>query len=648
VLNDLAEHAWPARRYSTDIALVFGSCLVLACLAIAVGRQPGSIATIWPANGATIALIASAPRPRRWVLLGAAAVGNLIANLLSGDTLAAPNAFEVALGLHLVARTGRVGRFANDRSSFLRVLVAGAFVPPLLGATVGAATLQSLGLASFTGVWDDLYIGAALGSVAMLPLVLALRATTFGASLTRFASPIKLVTLTLVAASTILSLRYLPYPFVAISVVLMVFAFTRPRLTTFANAPVLVASLSLALAFGWYMPIGHNTEVDHVLLFMAALLAIVPAQVVSVVVARQRTLSEMLSAVGSRADDIIVFLDMTGTYRWVNQARELYWGASKEEVLGRTLLENIAKEPFETIAKPMFERARSGRVVRRLVDFDYPVRGRRTTDMLMQPARDEEGHQIGVLYCGTDVTELETSRRELQQLAEQLQSANHSLEQFVRISSHDLREPLNTIVQFCDLINAEQVSKLDASGQLYFTQVRNGAARMKLMLDDVLQFVRLEDTGSAELQRVDLNQLVDEVCSALAAQIQSTGAQLIVGSLGSVQGHRALLSLVLQNLISNAIKFVPTERAPVVDIAATRGGGELRLSVKDNGIGIEARRIEELGTPFRRLHSRRKFEGTGLGLAICKRIAEQLGGRIEIESLPGAGSSFSLVLADAA
>jgi signal transduction histidine kinase len=103
----------------------------------------------------------------------------------------------------------------------------------------------------------------------------------------------------------------------------------------------------------------------------------------------------------------------------------------------------------------------------------------------------------------------------------------------------------------------------------------------------------------------------------------------------------------MQNLISNAIKFVPAQRRATVSIHAAREGDLLRLTVADNGIGIEAARIDELGTPFRRLHSRRKFEGTGLGLAICKRIAEQHGGRLEIESVHGQGSRFHLLIAQA-
>ena len=583
-----------------------------------------------------------------------AAAGNLVGNLLYGDSLSLslaflpPNTLEVALGATLVARTQRADRFADEPGSFLRVLAAGALLPPLLGATAGAATLQMLGFASFTRVWADWYIGAALGAVAMLPLVLALRADTALATFERFSVAKKLVTMAIVAATALLSLRYLPYPFVALNVVLMVVAFTRPRLATFANAPVVVAVFAAALATGWYVPSGTGSPLGHVMLFLSALLVVVPAQISAVAVARQRSLSQMLSAVGGRVDDIIVFADMAGIYRWVNKTREQYWGVPNEQVLGRSWVDNVGPANYAKVTGPLFERARAGEVVRLQADVVFPVRGARTVDILMQPARDEESRQIGVLFCGTDVTELETSRRELQRVADQLLDANRNLEQVVRIASHDLREPLNTIVQFAELIESGQADRLDDDGRLYFAQVRGGAARMKTMLDDVLQFVRLDEAAALPAEPVDLDAMLAELRQSLGAQIEAAQAEVVVQPLGSVPGHRALLSLVLQNLVSNAIKFVPPDRRPRIAISAERGGGQARIVVADNGIGIEPARIGELGTPFRRLHARRKFGGTGLGLAIARRIAEQHGGRIEIASVPGEGSRFSLVLPEAA
>jgi signal transduction histidine kinase len=128
--------------------------------------------------------------------------------------------------------------------------------------------------------------------------------------------------------------------------------------------------------------------------------------------------------------------------------------------------------------------------------------------------------------------------------------------------------------------------------------------------------------------------------------LNDSGGELVVAPLGTAWGRRASVALVLKNLVSNALKFMPPGRQPRVQVQASRRGDDLRITVSDNGIGIEPDKLAQLGTPFRRLHARRKYEGTGLGLAICKRIAEQHGGGIEIDSTPGEGSRFTLVLPD--
>jgi signal transduction histidine kinase len=642
--------AWPVRSAGSDVCLMFMVYAVLALAAIAVARQPGTIAVAWFANGAAIALIASAPPRRGPLLLLAAVCGNLAANLAYGDALTfalaflVPNAIEVMLGVVLLRRVGRTEGFTADQGSYLRVLAAGALLPPLLGATAGAATLHLVGFGSFQQVWLDWYIGAALGSVAVLPLVLALRAGSAAAVRERLTSPLTLLALVGAALVAPLALHFTPYPFVAVGVSLTFVAFVRPRLVTFACAPLVVAALAVSLATGWYVPASASTALGHALVYLSAGLVVVPAQLVAVVLARQRTLSDLLVAVGSRADEIVVFVDMAGVYRWANKAREIYWGVPNEQVIGRTWQQNTSEAAWLQITKPLFEQARGGAVARQQVEFDYPVRGRRSLDMIMQPAFDEEGHQIGVLYSGTDTTEFEATRRQLQKLADGLQASNQSLEQFVRIASHDLREPMNTVMQFCDLLARDHAAQLDAAGSLYLKQVQGGAARMVRMLNDVLQFVRVDGSDLAAMDTVDLDQVVAEVLDSLKSSLDTAQARVSVAPLGKVTGHRVLIALVVQNLVSNALKFSPADRSPEIKVTAARTPGQLRLSVTDNGIGIDAARISELGAPFKRLHARRKFEGTGLGLAICWRVAQQHAGAMEVQSVAGQGSRFTLVL----
>lgn len=639
---------WPARRLRTDLALVFGLTALLGYAAIVVARLPGTISVVCLANSVAMALIVSAPRERTLALLAVAAAGNLSANLAYGDPLnlalafVPPNLGEVALGVWLMRRTGLAGRYAEDQWIFMRVMLAGAVLPPLLGATFGAATLQWLGFAEFSRVWADWYLGDTIGAVAMLPLGLALRAGDARVALRRLAAPFNLMMLAIVILGTAAALHWVPHPFVVVSMLLISVAFVRLRIEAFAAVAMAVSALALLLALG--VRAAPDSPEDRVLFFFSALLAAWPAQLVAVTVARQRALSQTLAAVGSRVDDIVTLTTLDGTLRWVNQAREIYWGVPNEQVIGRVPDVTLPSEFRETVFKPMFAQAIQGQVVRRRIDVDYPGRGPRTMDMSMQPARDEEGLMIGVLYCASDITELENSRRELERTAQALRVSRDSLEQFVRIASHDLREPLNTIAQFCGLIEEQKAAQLDAAGKLYFAHVRGGAIRMKQMLDDVMAFVRLDEQTSRPPAHVDLDALLLEVRQDLHALIDSKAARIEASSLGAVVGHRVLLALLLQNLLTNALKFVPPDRTPQVQVSALRDGVSFRLLVHDNGIGIAAERIAELGTPFRRLHARRRFEGTGLGLAICTRIAEQHGGTIEIRSTPGEGSCVALVM----
>lgn len=627
----------PERPLKFELALAFGLYALLAHVAIGISRQPGSVAIVWLANGLGIALAASTAPGRVLPLLLACSAGGLVANLAHGDpfrisaAFLLPNLGEMLAGTWLLRRHHRAQRLLQDHVGFLKALLWGGLLPSLVGASVGATILLMLGFAtSFERVWIDWYIGDALGAVAMMPLVLALREPRTPGPLPLL-QPASLLALAGVGAVTAAAMRFTPHPFVVIGVAMTVVAFAQPRLVVFACAPLVAVVLAVALGLGHYRPVTPDTTWGHALLFFSALLVVLPPQVLAVVVARQRALADMLAAVGSRDDDIIAIVDRDGVYRWVNRARERYHGVPASAVLGRTVADIAAGRDDLDQLVDAFTRALAGETVRARAEVKYAAMGTRIMDVRIQPAHDAEGHLTGVLFSAGDVTEIETSRRQL--------------EQFVRVASHDLREPLNTVLQFSNLIEQGPAQRLDADGQLYFRQVRDGAARMKRMLDDLLQYVRLEGSPVSQPEPVPLDLVFEEVAASLQAQVQACGGTLEQqGPLGTVPGHPALLTLALQNLVSNALKFVAPGQAPRVQVGSATAAGELRLTVADQGIGIPLERIGELGTPFKRLHARRKYEGTGLGLAIVKRVAEHHGGRLEIDSEPGRGSRFTLAL----
>lgn len=296
-------------------------------------------------------------------------------------------------------------------------------------------------------------------------------------------------------------------------------------------------------------------------------------------------------------------------------------------------LEQIGLEQgaADFIAKP-FQPA----VVRARVDTQ--LRLKRANDALKLMAETDR------LNLAEALVELRASHSQLQQTAEALKLANEGLLQFVRISSHDLREPLNTVVQFATLVEDDHGAVLPDDARHYLRLVRRAGDRMRTLLDDVVRYARLQHGQTEPPTLVALDAIMANLCDALAAQLSSSGAQLRIGPLPSVMGHASLLSLLFQNLLSNALKFMPEGRVPQIDISAHVHNGVATIAVRDNGIGITPQGIEKLFHPFVRLNLQREFEGSGLGLALCRQIAEAHGGTIDVRSEQGSGSEFEVRL----
>ena len=243
---------------------------------------------------------------------------------------------------------------------------------------------------------------------------------------------------------------------------------------------------------------------------------------------------------------------------------------------------------------------------------------------------------------------LETLRRSLRGLEQreaELQRANERLEQFVRIASHDLREPLNTVQEFSGLIASDHDVELPEPARQYLGLVRRAGARMRSLLDDMLAYTRLQRQDPGPKEAVALDELLADVRDSVAARLRDSGGELVVEPLPTVQGYRTLLLLLFQNLVGNALKFVPPGRRPRVRVHARRADdGQLEIVVADNGIGIAAKDLDRLFQPFVRLNLRKRFDGTGLGLVLCRDVAQVHGGTVLVRSTPGEGSEFVLRL----
>jgi len=223
----------------------------------------------------------------------------------------------------------------------------------------------------------------------------------------------------------------------------------------------------------------------------------------------------------------------------------------------------------------------------------------------------------------------------------QLEHSNEDLQQFAYVASHDLKEPLRMINSYTTLLERRYNDLYDDTGKEFMHYIVDAVKRMETLLDDLLNFSRV-DTRVQPEEFVSTASTMVYVEANLRHRLQTLNATLIVKeeTLPSIKAHKTQLLQLLQNLVSNGVKF-KGERDPVVVVDCVKETDRYVISVKDNGIGITKENLEKVFEMFRRLHSRDEYEGTGIGLATCKRIVSNWGGDIWVDSVYGEGSTFS-------
>jgi signal transduction histidine kinase len=235
--------------------------------------------------------------------------------------------------------------------------------------------------------------------------------------------------------------------------------------------------------------------------------------------------------------------------------------------------------------------------------------------------------------------------------AGELRRSNAELEQFAYVASHDLQEPLRKVASFCQLLEKRYGDQLDERGLQYIAFAVDGAKRMQVLINDLLTFSRV-GRSSELVERLPLDQPLDAALNSLSVAIEDADAVVERPErLPEVVGDPTLLAMLWQNLIGNALKFRAPGRPPVVQItAAAQPAGGWQFAVTDNGIGIPPEFAEKVFVIFQRLHGRGVYPGTGIGLALCKRIVEQHGGEMHLDTSYADGTRiiFTLPAADPA
>ena len=359
--------------------------------------------------------------------------------------------------------------------------------------------------------------------------------------------------------------------------------------------------------------------------------------------AAERALAESSAqtrAIVEGVADGIVTIDSAGRIEAMNRAGEAMFGHAAEALLKRDVRVLLARPTQPDAPAAVWLRAvlnqaagkRTEATGRRVDGSEFPMEVSITqTDRSGQP-----------LYVALvrDTTQRKRFEAELRTQRAELEVMNRELEDFAYLSSHDLQEPLRKIRSFAQLLRQRIGATLEERSVSYLDYIEEAGGRLHALIRDLLEYSRTS-RGPLTLEAVDLKQLAAAVVNDLSTAIAEAQATVQLGKLPVVQADATQMRLLLQNLLSNALKFRGPQ-PPLIAVWAEVDASTCRLSVRDNGIGIDPKYHATIFQSLKRLHTREQYLGTGLGLAICNRVAERHGGEIHVASALGEGSVFTL------
>jgi PAS domain S-box-containing protein len=346
------------------------------------------------------------------------------------------------------------------------------------------------------------------------------------------------------------------------------------------------------------------------------------------------------------APDAMIVVNQGGEIVLLNLQAEKQFGYRRNELLGQKV-KNIIPEGFaERLIADGLRSAEDA--LAQQIGTGIELTGRRKDgsefpiELMLSPLGSAEG--ILVTAAIRDITTRKKAAAELLQKVEELNRSNEELGQFAYIASHDLQEPLRMVASYTQLLSRRYKGKLDSDADEFIAFAVDGASRMQRLIQDLLAYSRVGTQGS-DLRDISSEDALRQALVNLRGAIEESGAQVTHDPLPPVLADETQLTQLFQNLIGNAIKY-QSPGVPKVHIAAAMNGGKKwTFSVRDNGLGIDPQYFEKIFGMFQRLHKREVFAGTGIGLAICKKIVEQHGSHISVESQPGQGSTFRFALA---
>ena len=353
---------------------------------------------------------------------------------------------------------------------------------------------------------------------------------------------------------------------------------------------------------------------------------------------------DLLEAIIDSTDDAVLSIDLEGRITSWNKAAEILYGTSAEDAIGAMLHEIIHANSIGLydLLQGRDERTFARReIVRTRVDGIRSI-VEETPSLL----HDRSGELVGAVSISHDIRtrrslerDLAETRRELELRNHRLERSNSELEQFAYVASHDLSEPLRAVAGMVELLRRRYAEQLGDDADEFINFAIDGCVRMRSMIDDLLAYSR-STSGELTLSPVPLGDIVADVISALSVEIQELGAVLYYDNLPAVDVDRIKMHQVLQNLISNSLKFRRPDTSPRIRVASEDQGAYWRIEVSDGGIGIGEAYRKRVFEMFERLHTREEYSGTGIGLAIVSRIINAHGGEIGVADNSAGGTTI--------
>ncbi len=334
--------------------------------------------------------------------------------------------------------------------------------------------------------------------------------------------------------------------------------------------------------------------------------------------------------------DIIITMELEGKLIKVNNAAVQITEYPMEEIVGSSFKKFISNDKMEMTIQH-FQKATKGKT-QTFESVIISKNGRRIDlDIIVVPIV-VNGNIIGIHGIAKDVTQNKEYQRKLEETARKLKESNEDLEQFAYVASHDLQEPLRMVTSYLQLLERRYKGQLDQSADEFIAFAVDGAKRMKILINDLLAYSRV-NRKAREFTQVDSMEVLKKAKQNLEFCIEDKNASITYDQLPMIIGDITQLTYLFQNLINNGIKFNEQEK-PMIHISAYEEKRHWKFLAKDNGIGINSEHKDKIFTIFQRLHSKNEYEGTGIGLAICKKIVERHGGHIWFESEKGKGTIF--------